>query len=356
MQAVLTLLLVVLLGGVSSCTTSRTPFEPVTETTGRRHSELLTIAGELRIEGQPLGILFASTDGKDVRVEVAGDIEPDDTLRLASVSKTFLGYMVLREGLPLDQSIEAFYPADEFPQANLITTRMLLNHTSGIADPMVRRARGLEPSVALRQMLDVISTPAASVVERIREAYNEEVGLDFDPGTLWCYSNSGYLMLGRMLEQSTGARMESLLARHFGAVAPSLRYDDGSAASFPRGYPNPWPIHWSQPWVAGGAVANAADALAAFNHLSKQPEFATMQEWVPLARCPAEVVFGDDYGLALQRYVMDDGREAIGHDGHISARSMLFRLEDRSYLLHITAPVPNEVVKSIARRLTAAQR
>jgi CubicO group peptidase (beta-lactamase class C family) len=353
MHTVRALLLASLLAGLSSCTTSPTPVEPARGVTGGLLSELATIAGELRMEGQPLGILFASTDGDHVRVSVAGDIEPDDTLRLASVSKTFLGYIALREGLGLDESIESFFPPARFPRSNDITTRMLLNHTSGIADPMVRRARGLEPSVALRQMLAEISQPAAAVDERIREAYNEEMGLDSAPGAVWCYSNSGYLMLGRMLEQSTGTSMESLLARHFGAVAPSLRYDDGSAARFPRAYPTPWPIHWSQPWVAGGALATAADALAAFHSVSEQPEFATMQEWVSLPRCPAEVVFGDDYGLALQRYLMN-GREAIGHDGHIFARSMLFRLEGRSYLLHITAPVPNEVVKSVAGRLTAA--
>jgi len=318
------------------------------------------IAAEFRGDNDRFGVLFSSFDGDTATIHVSGDIRADDHLRLASVSKVFLGYMVLREGLSPDATIEAFYPADRHPHADAITTRMLLSHTSGIPDEIGRRMRELGPDVdpadALRALQPILAAPAPPPDERTAAIYSHELGLDFAPGSMWCYSNAGYVMLGRMLERSTGQSIERLLARHFGGVAPSMYLDDGRDASFPDSYVDPWPIHWSQPWVAGALVATAADAVAAFHHISEQPEFARMQEWTTAPRCPVDVVFGDDYGLGLQRYVFEGIGEGIGHDGHIIARSMLFRLGGTTYLIHTTRPVGNPELRAIAQRLLAAQR
>jgi hypothetical protein len=96
--------------------------------------------------------------------------------------------------------------------------------------------------------------------------------------------------------------------------------------------------------------------VAAFHHISEQPEFARMQEWMTAPRCPVDVVFGDDYGLGLQRYVFEGIGEGIGHDGHIIARSMLFRLGGTTSLIHTTRPVGKPELRAIALRLLAALR
>lgn len=263
--------------------------------------------------------------------------------------------MFLREGLSPDATIETSFPADRFPAANAITARMLLSHTSGIPDEMGRRVRELgeemDPADMLRALQPILAAPTPPIDERIAAIYNRTTGLDFAPGTAWCYSNTGYLMLGRMLERATGQPVDGRLDRHFGDVAPSLSLDDGRNAEFPAAYPDPWPIHWSHPWVAGALVANARDAVAAFNHIARHAEFVRMQEWAEAPRCPIDIVAGDDYGLGLQRYVFEGIGEAIGHDGHIIARSILFQLDGSSYLVHTTAPVGNPELRAITRRL-----
>jgi CubicO group peptidase (beta-lactamase class C family) len=323
-------------------------------------TELASIVAEFRGDNDRFGVLFARFDGHTPTVRVSGDIRPDDHLRLGSVSKVFLGFMVLREGLSPDATIAAFYPGDRYPHADAITGRMLLDHTSGIPDEMGRRMRelgpGVDPAEVLRALQPMMAAPAPPPDERIDAIYDHEIGLDFEPGTLWCYSNTGYVMLGRMLERSTGQPIERLLARHFGGVAPSLYLDDGRDANFPASYLNPWPIHWSQPWVAGALIATAADAVAAFHHMAEHSEFQLMQQWAIPPRCPADIVAGDEYGLGLQRYVFDGLGEGIGHDGHIIARSILFRLDGTSYLIHTTRPVTNPELRAIAQRLLAAQR
>jgi CubicO group peptidase (beta-lactamase class C family) len=322
-------------------------------------SELAAVVREYRGENDRFGVLFASFGGARSVVNVAGEIERDDRLRIGSVSKVFLAFLFLREGPSPDGPIAAFYPPGQHPRAPEITARMLLNHTSGIPDEMGRRLRELgeqmEPAEALRALQPMLAAPAPSPDERTRAIYNHQLGLDFEPGEAWCYSNPGYVMLARMLERSTGRSIEALLAKHFGEIAPSLYLDDGRDARFPASYPRPWPIHWSQPWAAGALIATAADALAAFHHVSEQPEFRQMQGWAAAPRCPADIVAGDDYGLGLQRYVFDGIGTGIGHDGHIIARSLLFRLGDTSYLIHTTRPVGNRELRSIAQRLLAVR-
>jgi manganese oxidase len=320
-------------------------------------TELAAIVAELRGDDAGVGALFARYDGVSAAVHVAGDVRADDHLRLASVSKVFLSFMFLREGLSPDAPIEAFHPGDRFPESDVITARMLLNHTSGVPDEMGRRIRdlgpGIDPAEALRALQPFLASPVPDPDTRTREIYNHETGLDFAPGEMWCYSNNGYLILGRILERATGQPVERLLTRHFGEVAPSLYLDDGRAARFPDSYFDPWPIHWSHPWVAGGLVARAEDALAAFHHVSEQPEFATMQQWTEAPRCPVDVVFGDAYGLGLQRYDLDGIGEAVGHDGHITARTILLRLGGASYLIHTTRPVTNLELRMLTQRLLA---
>lgn len=76
-----------------------------------------------------------------------------------------------------------------------------------------------------------------------------------------------------------------------------------------------------------------------------------MQERATPPRCPADIVAGDEYGVGLQRYVLSGVGETIGHDGHIIARTLLFRLGGTSYLIHTTRPVTNPELRALAQRL-----
>jgi CubicO group peptidase (beta-lactamase class C family) len=327
------------------------------DATGR---ELASIVDEYRGENDQFGVLFAKFDGHRSSVYTAGGIDSGNNLRLASVSKTYLSFIFLREGINIDDTIDTFFPTDRYPGSDKITARMLLNHTSGIPDDLEIILRPLgddpDPDDAFRFLVRALSEEAEHPDVRIDQVYNYELGLSFPPGTMWCYSNTGYMMLGRMLERSTGVQIEDLFEKHYSRVAPSLYIDDGREVDFPDSYIQPWPIHWSQPWVAGGAISTAADAVKVLHYISKQPEFRLMREWATQQRCEREVVGGIDYGLGLQRFEFDGVGEGFGHDGMTIARSFLFTLSDTTYLIYVTRFVTNSDLMMIAHRLLEKHR
>jgi len=114
-------------------------------------------------------------------------ISPASRFRIGSLTKTVTAAAILKlqtEGrLELDDSIAKWLPG--FPGAGGITVRELLNHTSGISDAW---------DAPLAQPLDT-----ARRLTQIGKA-----GPDFPPGTDWRYSNSGYMVLGAILEKITG--------------------------------------------------------------------------------------------------------------------------------------------------------
>lgn len=126
---------------------------------------------------------------------------PESVYRLGSVTKQFTSMMIMQlvqEGkLQLDQKAKSILP-DQIPDAwSEVTVRQLLNHTAGIPNytanlaflAMVRR------SVVHDRILDSVRTKP----------------LDFKPGTKWSYSNSGYILLGLILEKVDGRTYEQNL-------------------------------------------------------------------------------------------------------------------------------------------------
>lgn len=121
----------------------------------------------------------------------------DSVHELASVSKAFVAAMIMRQvqagKIGLDDSLRKFYP--DGPEAwQPITVRHLLHHTSGLPDYLQ----------AMRHV-DRATTPGL-LVDSI-----DDKPLRFTPGEKFEYSNSGYMMLGFILEKVTGAKLGDLL-------------------------------------------------------------------------------------------------------------------------------------------------
>ena len=117
---------------------------------------------------------------------------PQTDYRLASVSKQFTAMaamLLARDGkLRYDQPIRDFLP--ELPAAtNAVTVRHLLNHTSGVWD-----YEALIPESRTTQLddNDVLALVAA------------KDALSTVPGTAYCYSNSGYVLLGLIVARASG--------------------------------------------------------------------------------------------------------------------------------------------------------
>lgn len=121
------------------------------------------------------------------------DNQPGHRFLLASVSKQFTAAAVLRladQGrLQLTDPLQQHLP--DLPEAwRAITVQQLLTHTSGI------------PNYTEADNFGVTKTQRATPLELL--APMRALPLDFAPGSKMHYSNSGYLLLGLLIEQLSG--------------------------------------------------------------------------------------------------------------------------------------------------------
>jgi N-acyl-D-aspartate/D-glutamate deacylase len=154
------------------------------------------------------GAVLWAENGKTVFEKAVGvaniktgeKITPQSTFNLASVSKQFVALLVMilkQDGkLDYDDPITKLLP--EVPYSN-ITIRNLLNHTGGMVEYFDLAQHYLGPLDTLTNdlMLDLFKT------------YHPP--LEFQPGEKWSYSNTGYVMLGSIVERAS----EKTFAEYF---------------------------------------------------------------------------------------------------------------------------------------------
>ncbi|MEH1126963.1 serine hydrolase domain-containing protein [Micromonospora sp. CPCC 206061] len=120
--------------------------------------------------------------------------------RAGSITKTFVATVVLQlvsEGrLRLDDTVEAWLPG-VVPDGHRITVRHLLNHTSGLYD--VVRTLPMPPKQEFLDNRWRTWTAAELVARAVANPATFE-----PPGSAYAYSNTGYLLLGQIVEEATG--------------------------------------------------------------------------------------------------------------------------------------------------------
>jgi CubicO group peptidase (beta-lactamase class C family) len=132
---------------------------------------------------------------------------PETDYRLASVSKQFTAMSVMllaKDGkLRYDQPVRDFL-AELPPATQAVTIRHLLNHTSGLWD-----YEALIPESRTAQLDD----------DDVLNLVASRDSLSTPPGTAYCYSNSGYVLLGMIVARVSGVSFaEFLRARIFGPL------------------------------------------------------------------------------------------------------------------------------------------
>ena len=153
--------------------------------------------------GMPGGVVAVIRDGKVVLSKGYGlaDIEhgvpmsPASEVVIGSMSKQFTAFaihLLAQDGkLSLDDDIRTYLP-DVPDFGKTITIRHLLHHTSGLRDYFE-----LMFMAGLRGDDVIAEDTALALIGRQRM-------LNFEPGQEWAYSNTGYLLLGRIVQRVSG--------------------------------------------------------------------------------------------------------------------------------------------------------
>jgi D-alanyl-D-alanine carboxypeptidase len=263
--------------------------------------------------------LLATAARGQASIELGVPLRPEHVLRLGSITKQFAAATLLRlvdEGrASLDDPLSKYLPG--YPNGQAITLVQLLNHSSGVKSYTGIAGYMVEP---IRRDL----TTAQLVAEF------QNLPVDFAPGTRWAYNNSGYVLVGAVIEAITGKPWhetlhEQLLAPAKVAVvypAPS-RLVPSHVAGYTRGEQGTAPaglLSMTQPHAAGALVGNA-ESLWRWNQALHEGQLlkpATYQRMVTPEGVAVPARYGFGIGTDLVR-----GMPVLQHGGGINGFSTL---------------------------------
>ncbi len=182
-------------------------------------------------------ILFEFAHGwKNVKNREQADA--GTTYNLFSITKTFTAVAILQlaqQGkLTLDKPASDYLPG--FPYPNNITIRQLLNHTSGIPNPVPLKW------IHLTEEQDSFDSKIF-----FDSLFSKHSKLSFAPGTKFAYSNLGYVLLGRIIEAVSSMPYEDYIKKNIfdacGINYPDLGFRINNA-THATGYHNVWAVSY----------------------------------------------------------------------------------------------------------------
>jgi len=230
-----------------------------------------SMAGALTASDRFSGAILVAKDGHPIYRRAFGQANrewrvantPETEFRLGSITKQFTAAAILRlaaEGkLTLEDPISKYYDA---PAAwSDITIKHLLTHTSGI--PSYTALPGFFAGPLSRTEMK----PEAIV------ALTRDKPLDFKPGARFAYDNTGYVLLGIVIEKASGQPYAAYLQDHiFGPLGLKHTGYDVSETILPNraaGYDkragaviNTPYLAMSLPYAAGSLYSTVDDLLA----------------------------------------------------------------------------------------------
>jgi CubicO group peptidase (beta-lactamase class C family) len=305
------------------------------------------LAQRHRVPGAALGILRARPGREDDRVEIATgvlnketgvDATADSVFQIGSMTKVWTATVVMQlvdEGLlDLDAPVIEVLPELRLADADVaqnVTMRHLLSHTSGIdGDVFTDTGRGD----------DCLEKYVAQLAEA---AQNHPLG------ATWSYCNSGFSLMGRVIEKLTGgtwdAAIQERIVRPLGLAHTGTLPEEAllhraavghiaESGSEPERAPSAWGLPrsvgpaglisctvgdvltWVRVHLNGGVAADGTRILS-------EASTAAMTE--KQAELPDKYILGDSWGLGWIRFGWD-GRRLIGHDGNTLGQAAFLRV------------------------------
>jgi D-alanyl-D-alanine carboxypeptidase len=254
-------------------------------------------------------------------LELGVPVKPEHVFRLGSITKQFTAVAILQLAeagkLKLDDDITTYVPEVE-TFGKKITITHLLSHTSGLpsfTDQPEWRAAPRQDMTLTQELAFIKGKPAK-----------------FAPGTSWEYCNTGYRLLGAVIEKVTGQTYAAYVAEHIfkpAGMTNSL-YDDARKiipqripgySAGPRGTElNAEYVSMTQPHAAGALLSTVDDlwkweqALAAGKLV--RPDL--LAQAYTAARLPDGRATGYGFGWSLGTIA---GHPAVSHGGGIQGFS-----------------------------------
>lgn len=270
--------------------------------------------------------------------------------QIASITKTFTSAMILKlaelQQLALTDKVSKYYPG--YPHGDSITIEYLLTHTSGIwdytRDDDFRNNKQINGSVQVEELI----------------RFFKDKPLDFAPGTAWAYSNSGYYLLGYIIQQVTGMPYEKAVRQYIfnplGMSHSGFDFKRLSSVDKAVGYyadstekpVKPTPIVDSASPYAAGAIYSTVEDLYQW-HRGLQSYKIIGRQSLQQAYTPYKNKYG--YGWIIDSL---NGKLMVSHSGGIFGfRTDLARIpeDDVCVILLSNTEIPG--LSNITRRILA---
>lgn len=207
-------------------------------------------------------VIFAKGFGMaDMEWEIPN--QTDTKFRIGSVTKQFTAALIMQmveEGkIKLDGKITDYLPDYRKDTGGKVTIHQLLNHTSGI------------PSyTGLPNFFSEISRNPYSVDDFVKKYASGD--LEFEPGSKFNYNNSGYFLLGAIVEKVSGKSYDAVLKERifeplqmknsgYDVHAEILPKRAHGYQKSPNGYSNAPYLDMSLPYAAGSLYSTVEDLL-----------------------------------------------------------------------------------------------
>lgn len=282
--------------------------------------------------GQLNGAVLVADEGKIIyekgfgmaNMEWAIPNQPDTRFRIGSVTKQFTAALILQlveEGkIKLDGKLTDYLPDYRKDTGDKVTIHQLLNHTSGI------------PSYTGRPDFEkeIMRNPF-SVADLVKKYSSGD--FDFEPGARFSYNNSGYIILGAIIEQITGKSYETVLTERilkplgmtgtgYDNTAPLLQKRASGYQKRPAGYINAAYLDMSLPYAAGSMYSTVDDLYKWDQSLYEDKILSA--ESKKLMFTPGQANYG--YGIRIVDMPLGKSQlkvKTIGHGGGINGFNSL---------------------------------
>ena len=311
-------------------------------------AEMITSIDKVHRAGMP-GVFAEVRDGDQVwrgaagvaDVSTARPVTPDMRHRVGSITKTFTAAAVLQQvesgQIGLDTPIGHYLPQlVSGERGNTITVRMLMNHTSGLAEYLPYAYPSLKTFPRLAD-----TTPKSLDDNRFTQFHRTELielgvkapAVATPGGTPGIYSNTNYQLLCQLLDHVTGTTAEKCITQNVieraglrGTEFPTGPHVSGPHSQMyeswfgmidpPRDY-SVYDMSWVGP--AASLISTVADlnrfyALLLAGEIVSRSSLAEMQRTVPVISFEGKKI---DYGLGLHKMEVPGHGTFWGHDGTV---------------------------------------